>query len=170
MTIKLYKIKDDARVVSKTVIDTGAGANLVASVTAHYKDDVNILDPVLEISYDPSYTDVNYIYVQDWNRYYFVTNMRAGAQRLFFTCHVDVLMSYKTDIGKLKCFVARQGDASKSNRYLNDPYLPFTTVPDISIIGVQNKNMGGVASGTFSPISKEGSWIMSVACGSVGGA
>ena len=170
MTIKLFKIKDDARVVSKNVTEIGAGATLVGSVTAYFKDNVDILNPSLEIAYDPTYTDVNYIYVGAWNRYYFITGMTAGAQRLIFKCHVDVLMSYKTDIKKLKCFVARQGDASKSNRYLNDPYLPFTTVPDISIIGVQNKNMGGAASGTFTPISKTGSWIMSVACGSVGGA
>lgn len=116
MTITLYKIDEDRIVANKTLNNS----NKIAELTAHYKEDTDILEPTLEISYNASYTSCNYIHVSDWNRYYFVKNMKAGMQRIFFECEVDVRKSYLNDIKELECIVARQEDKNKCQLYLND--------------------------------------------------
>ena len=114
MTVTLYTIKDDRKKLEKTL----NAANTIATITAHYKQDTDVLEPVFELAYNASYVTCNYIYVADWNRYYFVEKPITGSQRLYFKCKVDVLQSYATDIKKLDCIIARQKD--EYNAYLND--------------------------------------------------
>lgn len=115
MIVHFHKIADDRKIVDKAIDST----TLVKTCNSvHYKDDVDILNPVLEIAYDASLTTANYVYVPDWCRYYYINNITTGMQRLFFECHVDVLKTYSTDIKKLNCVIARQ--ENKYNLYLND--------------------------------------------------
>lgn len=116
MTITLYRIPDDKRQVDKTLNQT---TNL-GDLTAHFKEDTDILNPVLEIAYNAAYTGANYCYISDWNRWYFITGMETGAQRLFLHCHVDVLYTYRDQIRDLTCVIARQQDEGHANLYLND--------------------------------------------------
>lgn len=116
MTITFYSIKNDRIEVSKKVDST----TKIKEATAHYKDDTDVLDPVFEVEYDALLVNCNYIYVSDWNRYYFVNGITTGAHRLYFHCHVDVLQTYKTDLLELTCVIARQEHEDKSNGYLND--------------------------------------------------
>ena len=116
MTITLYKIKSDERDLYKPADIS----HKIADLTAHLKGDVDILNPVLEISYDDTYIDANYVYIPAWDRYYFVTNRVTGMQRLFIECGVDVLMSHRADIRDLHAVVARQQYREKCDMYLND--------------------------------------------------
>ena len=116
MTITLYKISDDRIVINKHT-DT---QHKLGELTAHFKEDTDVLNPVLEIAYNASYSSANYVYVSAWNRYYYITGIKTGMQRMFLTCEVDVLMSYKEDIKKLNCIVSRQADKNFCNLYLND--------------------------------------------------
>ena len=120
MTLKFYNISDDRRQLVKTLIDVGADKNLTATLTGSIKTDCDIIDPVFEVSYNSDLMTSNYLYVADLHRYYYITNIKVGKQRLFISCHVDVLMSYSTDIMKLRCVIARQEGQNRSNRYLND--------------------------------------------------
>lgn len=128
MTITLYKIKDDARVVNKTLNNS----TKIAEITAHYKSDVDILNPVLEIAYNASYTEANYFEVSDWGRKYFVKNITTGSQRLYIEGAVDVLTTYKTDIEKLRVVVERQEKDSNANKYLPDGMFRATARQIIS--------------------------------------
>ena len=114
MTITLYKIPDDKRALSKTLNAT----TKIADITGNIKTDCDILNPVFELSYSDSYLPVNYMYVPKFNRYYFVDPPKLSAQRMYLTCHVDVLESYKSQIEDLNCVIARQETAF--NAYLND--------------------------------------------------
>ena len=50
----------------------------------------------------------NYVYIPDFNRYYFINDITSVRQNLWrLTLHVDVLMSYKKEIGNTKAFVSR---------------------------------------------------------------
>lgn len=121
MTVKFYKISEDRKVVDKSLIDTGLNANLVKTCSSvHYKDDVDVLNPVLEISYDASLVSANYVYVQEWGRYYYINNITTGMQRLYFSCHVDVLKTYKNGIKQLKCIIERQESKSNGKLYMAD--------------------------------------------------
>lgn len=67
-------------------------------VDVKLKDDCSIINPVFESSVMPD--NVNYIYVADWGRYYFVTNVVYISNTVkTFSCEVDVLASFKTAIG-----------------------------------------------------------------------
>lgn len=116
MTIKLYKIKDDRRQLEKTLnADT-----LQRTMTGHLKSDCSIMDPIIEITYDPVIAGCNYMYIDDFERYYHINNIEVGAQRTFIHAHVDVLQTYAQQIRDLYCIVARQEAENKSNLYLND--------------------------------------------------
>lgn len=112
MTITIYKISDDRRVVNKTL------GTAVATLTAIIKNDADILYPVLEVAYNSSVLTANYIYIDTLQRYYYIKNIKLDRQRIFLECEVDVLKSYYNEIKNLNCVVSRQ--ENNYNTYLND--------------------------------------------------
>lgn len=112
MTITVYKISDDRRVVNKTL------GTAVATLTAIIKNDADILYPVLEVAYNSSVLTANYIYIDTLQRYYYIKNIKLDRQRIFLECEVDVLKSYYNEIKNLNCVVSRQ--ENNYNTYLND--------------------------------------------------
>ena len=118
MTIKLYKIKDDRRQLTKTL----NAETLRRTMNGQLKSDCSIMDPIIEITYDPIIAGCNYMYIDEFERYYHINNIEVGAQRAFIHAHVDVLQTYAESIKRLSCVIARQQDPEyHSNRYLNDP-------------------------------------------------
>ena len=74
-------------------------------VAVALKEDCSIINPVFESATMPA--NVNYIYVSEWGRYYFVTNVVYISKTVkTFTCEVDVLASYKTQIGSTVARIA----------------------------------------------------------------
>jgi hypothetical protein len=70
------------------------------------------MNPVLIIAGDTIDTNVNYAYIPDLGRYYFVRNkMQVTANRLELDLHVDVLMSFKESIGQSTALVEVTGNA-----------------------------------------------------------
>lgn len=114
MVLNFYKNHSDKRVINKNL-------SLIKSTGGIFKDDVSILDPVLIISYDEGLLDCNYVYIQDTNRYYYITDMTTSKQRLIITCHVDVLQSWKDEILYGTGIVSRSADLY--NKYLPDSQL-----------------------------------------------
>lgn len=112
MTITIYKISDDRRVVNKTL------GTAVATLTAIIKNDADILYPVLEVAYNSSVLTANYLYIDTLQRYYYIKNIKLDRQRIFLECEVDVLKSYYNEIKNLNCVVSRQ--ENNYNTYLND--------------------------------------------------
>lgn len=118
MTVTFYKVTDDPRTVSKTL-----GTAIVTLNNVKTKDNCSITAPELELAYTANLTKCNYIYIQDWGRYYFVDKMTVSQQRIIIAAHIDVLMTYATEIKKCTGIIKRQektGAGSKTNLYLND--------------------------------------------------
>ena len=87
-----------------------------------FRDSVSITHPVIDIK-SKNIIDGNYIYIEEFNRYYFVRSIeivRTGLYRMY--CDVDVLMSFKTEIGNLKAVVKRNEFEFDSN--IIDDYVP----------------------------------------------
>lgn len=120
MTLKFYNVTEDKRKLIKTLTDSGGSSNLLATLTGSIKRDTSVIDPEFETTYNADIFKSNYIYAADLRRYYYITNITVSAQRLYIQCHVDVLMSYSSDIKKLRCVVERQEKTSKCNLYLTD--------------------------------------------------
>lgn len=98
----------------------------IADSTGVFKTPTSILDPVIVVEHDNNQlwrNGYNYLYIQEFNRYYYVTNLIAvlgvhdidpppsgGNPRQLWEvhCHVDVLMSYADQIKAQTAVVARQ--------------------------------------------------------------
>lgn len=93
-------------------------------LTIALKDNCNIINPVFESATMPG--NVNYIYVAEWARYYFVSNVEYVTKTIKrFTCEVDVLASYKSNIAST---VARIAFAATGwNKDLIDPRTYVST-------------------------------------------
>ncbi len=130
MTITLYRISDDNRQLVKTTDND----HKLGDLTAHFKSDVDILNPVLEIAYSGTYATANYVYVSEWGRYYFVRNITTGAQRMFLECAIDVLMTYSAQIKNLECVLARQESKNNSNLFLQDGMFKVLQPKDVVVL------------------------------------
>ena len=97
----------------------------VITVTGTLRDGVSILNPEIEI--ESGLTEdlvgtINYAYIEVFNRYYFVTDIKTEINGLWIvSMHVDVLMTYKDEIREQNAVVARQEETY--NMYLDDGWF-----------------------------------------------
>lgn len=92
----------------------------ITTATGTLKEDTSIIDPVIKIQCDlSSVSNCNYMYIPQFGRYYFITDMRSITSSIVeFTGHVDVLMTYRSQIRSNSAIVKRQ--ENDWNLYLND--------------------------------------------------
>lgn len=113
--------------ISITLLTTSSESNRVdklystiASLSGTLKENTSIINPIITIEADLSkYVNCNYMYIDSFNRFYFVDNITSIRNGLIqFSCRVDVLMSYRTNIRKNNAIIKKQ--ENKWNLYLND--------------------------------------------------
>lgn len=94
---------------NSTFIPTGTYLDTMVTL----KENVSIIAPNLIINFpDATITEYNYVYIAALNRRYFVTEWRSvNATTWECSCAVDVLASYKTDIGAQSHYVLRSASA-----------------------------------------------------------
>lgn len=80
----------------------------------------SLVDPVIVFECDlPDVVSCNYITIPQFGRSYFVNDVRSvGLNLVEFSCHVDVLSSFKDSIRQNTAIIKRQ--ENKWNLYLND--------------------------------------------------
>ena len=112
ITVKAFKYNSPNNFINKDLID-------VATFTGNLRDEASVIDPVFEVETDVDLSQMNYIWISDLHRYYYVTNVVSVATGLWrIYCHVDVLMTYKPQIKAHDAVIARQ--EGLYNLYLND--------------------------------------------------
>lgn len=116
MTITTYSNASEEHVLDKDITKINENVSVVL------KDDTNVLSPTLITSQNISHI-FNYIYISDFNRYYYVRNITYSQQRFYIECAVDVLMSFNTDIKSLELIANRS--SSRFNVYQPDPHVKF---------------------------------------------
>lgn len=124
MNLTFYNNTGDIRQINKNI------TSVLSGITAQITYECSITDPVLQMSYDAKLVNANYFYIQEWDRYYFVTNrVMLDGNRIEISGHVDVLSSFKNEILNSDCIAERS--ASNSNPYVIDSYCgdagTFTT-------------------------------------------
>jgi len=96
--------------------------NLNPPVTfqGNLKEFTSVIDPIITIESPVNVVCLyNYVFIPDFNRYYFITNVMAITDTLTeITLHVDVLMSFKDYIKTNLATTRRQ--ENDWNLYLND--------------------------------------------------
>lgn len=124
-TIKLKQSVSAPEVMDKTTYD-------VASLSGTLKDPTSLVDPVILIETDHTKIMMtNYLYIQQFGRYYFVNNIKSIRTGLYeLTCHVDVLMSWKSMIRRNKAIIHRSENNYELN--LDDGSIKVNNNPIIS--------------------------------------
>lgn len=101
----LMNNSSDNNVVDKSITS-------VSTISCALKDPTEIIDPVLVIAGDIITSDINYVYIQAFERYYFIRNKRqVNATHVEVDLHVDVLMSFKNEIRASSALIEVTGNA-----------------------------------------------------------
>lgn len=126
--IVFYRNLSAPNVVTKDIVE-------IETVQGTLRDSTSLLDPVFLIAANaPGFhaNHINYLYVEQFERYYYITNIISTAQGLWeIHCHVDVLMSYADQIREQTAIVARQ--EGKYNMYLDDGIFMTYQNPKVQI-------------------------------------
>ena len=103
----------------------------IATYNGTLREGTSIIDPIIKIECD--LTDVkrcNYLTIPSFGRSYFVKDMVSVRNGLVeFTCHVDVLRTYVSEIRRNSGIVKRQENLW--NLYLNDGSLKVYQNPQV---------------------------------------
>lgn len=113
----------------------------VMTLSGNLREDTSIIDPVILIEYNGTLTNVNYAYIPEFHRYYFITqieSVRTGLWRVHMHC--DVLKTYAQGILGCQCVVAR--NENKFNLLLNDSYFKVYSNPRVQVLNFPNKFSG----------------------------
>lgn len=114
MVCTFFKNLSDNRYVDKNIVE-------LYNTVVQFKQDTSLTEPVLKIvGVDfVNLAECNYCFIPDLKRYYYITNITYTQGRVAeISCHVDVLMSFKSSYRQLSATVERQ--ESRYNTYLTD--------------------------------------------------
>ena len=111
MNVIFYKNKSDKKYIDKSI-------ELIANVNCIFKDDTTIKNPTLILSNISGLNQSNYLYIEEFERYYYIDNITYSQQRYYIECSCDVLMSFSTGIKNCTAIIERQ--ENEYNLYLND--------------------------------------------------
>lgn len=116
MQVKLFNNKSDKRNLVKNITE-------IKTVIATAKGDISIISPVLILNYTDM-TDINYCYISELNRYYYINNFTyLTGKRIQLNLGIDVLMSYADEIKALKVNVLRYSQIKPT--YISDTRIPL---------------------------------------------
>lgn len=103
----------------------------ILTVSGELKTETSIIDPVIMIECDlSSVVGCNYMSIPTFGRSYFVNNIRSIRSGLVeFSCHVDVLSSFASEIRGNTAIVRRQ--EKNWNLYLNDGSFKVYQNPNV---------------------------------------
>lgn len=130
MNIILYVNNSEKNKIGKTLTND-------FSLSGTLRDATNIINPVIliEISEIGNY---NYCYINNFNRYYFITDITVIRTGLFaISLMVDVLESFKSDIKNLSVILLNTQNVGSSN-YLSSPVFRNNVKSKTDILNFPN--------------------------------
>lgn len=136
MVYYAYTNNSDNRTVSKNLTYLGYGDCAI-------KGESSILSPTFSITTisNSTVSRLNYIYIPDWNRYYYVDDITAELGNSFsISCYVDVLKTYASNIRSLNGFVRRQ--EYEYNDYIPDVKIPARDTRNFTFLKVGDLSEG----------------------------
>lgn len=116
-------------IINKKVNSTKNAITALTTETCNLKEPCDIYNPVFTVQpiANINWSQINYMYVADFSRYYWVTEVRFVLGHWEIVGKCDVLASFKGDIGTQPFYIARAEAAPLSN--IPDPYTVVKTCP-----------------------------------------
>lgn len=99
---------------AKSKNSTKRPGSAAVTYNCNIRDGCGVLEPVLEMTLPQSVniSSYNYMQIPAFNRYYFITEMKYSNRMWIITGRVDVMASYKVEIGALSRFIYRAASAA----------------------------------------------------------
>lgn len=113
----------------------------IRTLTGTLREETDLVDPEINVEFNGTLTDCNYMYIAEFHRYYFITkieSLRNGVWRIY--AHCDVLKTYAEGILNTEAVVSRS--ETKYNLFLNDSMFKVYTNPRLQIANFPNKFTG----------------------------
>ena len=126
MTATFYYNKSDSRYLNKDI------ESKFDNITIEILEPASVVRPTLRVSSGLVGQGVNYVYIQDLERYYYIKNWIMDNGFVQMDCEVDVLMSYKDAILN-KNIIARRSE-NRYNLYLPDEKFKIYNYPKIQTL------------------------------------
>lgn len=119
MTLAIYENRSDERKMNKDIIQ-------IATYEGTLRDESSITNPTIlmegQYTINAQNTNMNYMYLPDFRRYYYITDIIQKRANIYeIRARVDVLMSFKNEIGDCLGIMAKNKD--RWNLYLDDGSL-----------------------------------------------
>ena len=138
MQIKFYYNSSEKNKIGKSL-------SKELTMNGNLRDECSVINPTILVEHS-NLSDYNYVYIPEFNRYYFITEMTIVRNNLWrISLKVDVLESFKTDILNLNCIVDKQQNQSYSNNIDDGSYINKAD----SFIEIANYQNGFNSSGEF---------------------
>ena len=111
--IEFFKTNSDPRALRKNLIP-------VSTLNCDLLETTTIANPAMVVDLPETMKGVNYMYIADFNRYYFCKTEIINGSLCRITGKCDVLMSFKTGILNTRILLDRTANDELSNLYFND--------------------------------------------------
>lgn len=113
----------------------------VMSLAGTLREETDIVNPQINIEYNGTLTNCNYMYIPEFHRYYFITKIESVRTNLWrIYGHCDVLKTYAEGILGTNAVVARS--ESNFNLYLNDSMFKVYSNPRLQCANFPGKFSG----------------------------
>lgn len=128
MKLKLYKNYSDNIVVDKHITQIGSER------TGTLRAPCSVIDPVIEVQGLTNISELNYAYIHDYGRYYYINNIVCVSDKLFeLYMHVDVLKTYASGIRGNNAVISRQQQKGHYDLMLADGTYKVKANPNFEI-------------------------------------
>ena len=110
----------------------GKSISTLYTASGVLREETSIINPVIRLSgvNVPSLKNANYMYIPDFNRYYFITDIKSIRNGLIeISGHVDVLQTYAGKIRNNTAIIKR--NANSWNLYIEDGLFKTCANPHI---------------------------------------
>lgn len=126
MQATFYNNKSDKRYLNKIIEAKYSNINI------EVLEPSSVIRPSFRVSSGLIGQSVNYIYVNELERYYYIKDWIMENGHIRLECEVDVLMSFKDSIKKQNVIVSRQ--QKQYNLYQSDPKMRVINAPATRVL------------------------------------
>lgn len=118
ITIKLYTFSKKENSTKRPASNAGTSFNCLIKTPS------SLMFPYIELQNASNPVSYNYAYIADFNRYYFVNDWKFDRGLWYGSLAIDVLATYKTEIGSTSMYVLRA--SQQKDGYIKDIKFPMT--------------------------------------------
>lgn len=138
MQIKFYYNSSEKNKIGKSL-------SRELTMNGNLRDECSVINPTILVEHS-NLSSYNYVYIPEFNRYYFITEMTIVRNNLWrISLKVDVLESFKFNILNLSCIVDKQQYENYSNNIDDGSYINKAD----SFVEIANYPNGFNSSGEF---------------------